>query len=319
MRIFLITFQAVFTLLGIGLLGFWVIGRKRVPSTTLAFLSSLAIDIALPFLVIASLMTDFSPQEFPDWWQLPLWWLGFTVVALLLSLAASRLVKKEVRGEFTMSLFFQNGLFFPILVIIGLYGATNPYLSPLFLFMIFHPSLVFGTYHLFFRGKVQSEKLNWRKVVNPVMIATALGLVISLLAIKAYVPGFVLTILTMVGAMATPLFMLILGGNVYNDFMYKSEQPQSSNLAEIVKLVVFKNFMFPAIFLGLLIWLRPDYTLAFTIMLEAMVPPITAIPILTERSEGNRKVGSQFVVASFLVSIVSIPIFVYLFSLFFPA
>ena len=55
MSVFLVTLQAVFALLGIGLLGFWIIGRRRVPSDTLAFLSSLAIDIALPLLVLANL------------------------------------------------------------------------------------------------------------------------------------------------------------------------------------------------------------------------------------------------------------------------
>ncbi|MDH4291927.1 MAG: AEC family transporter, partial [Dehalococcoidia bacterium] len=133
MSVFLITLQAVLALLGIGLLGFWIIGRRRVPSDTLAFLSSLAIDIALPLLVVANLISDFSPQEYPNWWHIPLWWLGFAVVALALSLLASFLVKKEIRSEFIISVFYQNGLFFPILIIGGLFGGDNPYLVPLFL------------------------------------------------------------------------------------------------------------------------------------------------------------------------------------------
>lgn len=122
MNVFLATLQAVFALLGIGVLGFWIIGRRRVPSDTLAFLSSLAIDIALPLLVLSNLILNFSPQEYPDWWHMPVWWLGFTVVALLLSLSASFLVRKEIRGEFTTSLFYQNGIFFPILILMGMFG-----------------------------------------------------------------------------------------------------------------------------------------------------------------------------------------------------
>jgi malate permease and related proteins len=53
-------------------------------------------------------------------------------------------------------------------------------------------------------------------------------------------------------------------------------------------------------------------------MLQAAVPPITAIPILVERCGGNRRITSQFVVVSFLFSILSIPAFIYLFSRFFP-
>ena len=318
MSIFLITLQAVLALLGIGLLGFWVIGRRRVPSDTLAFLSSLAIDIALPLLVVANLISGFSPQEYPDWWHMPLWWLGFAVVALALSLSASFLVKKEIRSEFTIGLFYQNGLFFPILIIEGLFGGDNTYLVPLFLFVIFHPSMIFSTYTLFFGKRIQKEKLNWRRIVNPVLVATIVGLIIGLVSAREYVPDFLITIVTMVGAIATPLFMLILGGNIYNDFMYKADNNKRWYIRDVIKFVVIKNIVFPLVFLALLLWLRPDSTIALIVMLQAAVPPITAIPILVERCGGNRQIASQFVVASFILSLFSIPAVIYLFNRFFP-
>lgn len=317
MNVFLITLQAVLALLGIGLLGFWVIGRRRVPSDTLAFLQSLAIDIALPLLVVANLISGFSPQEYPDWWRMPLWWLGFTIVALALSLSASFLVRKEIRSEFTIGLFYQNGLFFPILIIEGLFGLDNPYLVPLFLFVIFYPSMIFSTYTLFFGKRIQKEKLNWRRIVNPVLVATVVGLVIGFVSANEYIPDFLITIVTMVGAIAAPLIMLILGGNIYNDFMYKADNNRRWYIREVVKFVVIKNVVFPLVFLGLLLWLRPNSTIALIVMIQAAVPPITGIPIFVERCRGNRQIASQFVVASFIFSIFSIPAFLYLFSRFF--
>jgi len=316
--VFVTTLQAVLALLGIGLLGFWIIGRRRVPSDTLAFLSSLAIDIALPLLVVANLISDFSPQEYPDWWHMPLWWLGFAIVSLALSLSASFLVKKEIRSEFTIGLFYQNGLFFPVLIIIGLFGEGNQYLVPLFLFTIFHPSVVFSTFTLFFGKRIQREKLNWRRIANPVLVATVVGLVIGLVSANEYVPEFLVTIVTMVGAIAAPLFMLILGGNIYNDLVYKADDNKRSDIREVVKFVAIKNVVFPLIFLALLLWLRPNSTVALIVMLQAAVPPITAIPILVERCGGNQKIASKFVVASFIFSIFSIPASLYLFSRFFP-
>jgi malate permease and related proteins len=318
MNVFLITLQAVFALLGIGLLGFWIIGRKRVPSDTLAFLSTLAIDIALPLLVLANLISDFSPGDFPGWWRLPLWWLGFTAVALALSLATSFLVKKELRSEFASSLFYQNGLFFPILILGGVFGPGNPYLVPLFLFMVLFPSMVFSTHTLFFGKRIQKERLNWRRIVNPVLVTTIVGLIIGLVGARNYIPDFLIIIVTMVGAIATPLFMLILGGNIYSDIVNKVENARRWYTGEVVKFAVIKNILFPAVFLGLLLWLRLDFTIGLIIMLQAAVPPITAIPILVERCGGNRRITSQFVLVSFIVSIFSIPAFIYLFSRFFP-
>jgi len=316
-NLLLLTFEAVFILLGIGILGFWLIGRRRVPGTTLSFLSTLAIDIALPFLVLANLIRDFSVGNFPDWWQMPLWWLGFTAVSLGLSLAASFIIRKDIRSEFTISLFFQNGLFFPLVIITGLFGVGNTYLISLFVFMALHPSMVFSTYTLFFRGKGPSLSLSWQRIVNPVLVTTVIGMIISLAAINKYIPDFILSILTMVGAMATPLFMLILGGNIYNDFTFKEDGKRKFYIRDIIKFVIVKNLVFPLVFLGLLVLFRPDTITAFIIILQAAVPPITAIPILTERCGGNRAIASQFIVGSFVFSVISIPAMIYLFSLFF--
>ncbi|MGQ9546814.1 MAG: AEC family transporter [Dehalococcoidia bacterium] len=318
MGVFLITLQAVLALLGIGLLGFWVIGRKRVPSETLGFLSSLAIDIALPLLVVANLISGFSPQEYPNWWHLPLWWLGFAAIALGLSLLASFLVKKEMRSEFTTGLFYQNGLFFPVLILEGLFGGSNSYLVPLFLFTVFHPSMIFSTFALFFGRQIQAERLNWRRIVNPVLVATIIGLVIGLASANQHVPRFLVTIAIMMGAIATPLFMLILGGNIYNDLMYKVDGSRRWYTGEIVKFVLVKNIVFPFAFLAVLLWLRPNPAVALIVMLQAAVPPITATPILVERCGGNRALASQFVVASFIASILTIPASLYVFSRFFP-
>jgi predicted permease len=318
MGIFLITFQAVAALLGIGLVGFWIIGRRRLPAIALGLLTNIAIDISLPCLVLGNIITDFSPQQFPRWWHLPLWWIGFTAVAFLLSFISAFSVRKEKRGEFIISLLYQNGIFLPLLVIVGLFKNPQIYLVSVFLFVFLQPSLVFSTYPLFFGQKAGPQKLNWRRIVNPVLVVTIIGLIIGLVGIKPYIPGFVVTILNLIGAMAVPLFMLILGGNVYNDLMYQEKGNRKIYMNEVIKFTLIKNLLFPMVFLGLLIWLRPDYTTAFVVILQAAVPPITAIPILTERSGGDRAITSQFIVASFVFCIVSVPLVIYLFSQFFP-
>lgn len=319
MNVFLVTFQAVVALLGIGILGFWVIGHRRVPDSTLGFLASLAIDVALPFLVLVNLIRDFSPEKFPNWWRLPIWWLGFSAVALAISLTAARLVKPGIRAEFTIGLFYQNALFFPLIIISGLFGLGNPYLVSLLVFTVFQPSLVFTTYPLFFRNnKPWTKELSWQRILNPVMLSTFMGMLVSLAALRRFVPAFVLTILTMVGAMATPLFMLILGGNIYKDFISGGNARGKFDIIAVSKFVIVKNLVFPLAFIALMVWFRPDPNTAFIIVLQAAVPPITAIPIFAERLGGNRTIASQFVIGSFIFSLVSIPAMLYVFSLFFP-
>ncbi len=322
MDVFRITFQAVAALLGIGLLGFWIIGRKHLPANALGLLTSIAIDIAIPCLVLGNILTEFSPEKYPDWWKMPLWWIAFTVVAFGLTLITSLVSRKKTRSEFAMSLFFQNGIFFPLIIIAGLFKNPDAYLVSLFFFIFLQASMIYSTYPLFFRKTSTETKLSWQRIINPVLVSTVIGILIGLAGITSYIPNFVIMILTLVGAMAIPLFMLILGGNVYNDFVYcttcELEGNKRFDTREVIKFVAIKSIIFPLVFLGLLIWIRPDYVVALIIILQAAVPPITAIPVFTERSGGHRAITSQFIVASFIFSIISIPAMIYLFSLFFP-
>src|SRR4030065_2347696 len=102
MDIFAVVLQAVLVLLGIGVIGFWITRRGIIPENILGFLSRLAIDIALPCMVFASIMSNFTPEKLPDWWQLPLWWLLFAGISLILTLLTMFLSPKKTRSEFAM-------------------------------------------------------------------------------------------------------------------------------------------------------------------------------------------------------------------------
>jgi predicted permease len=112
--------------------------------------------------------------------------------------------------------------------------------------------------------------------------------------------------------------MIILGGSLYLDFRQKGK----IYYWEIVKLCIIKNFAFPLAVLGVLVLIDARYALPYGIALmfimQAAVPPITGTPIMTERAGGNKSISNQFVLSSFVLSIISIPIIFQLFSHFFP-
>lgn len=130
-----------------------------------------------------------------------------------------------------------------------------------------------------------------------------------------HVPDVVIGITRMLGALTIPLIMLILGGTIYVDY-----KKTDSHLfkADIIKFVIIKNIAFPIIFLLILIVIKPPFIVALLIMLQSMVPPVTATPLVTERAGGDRGVVNQLLVGSFLFSVISIPVMMYLFSLYFP-
>ena len=316
MNIFTIVFQSILSLIGIGVLGFWILRRGIIPENVIVFLSRLAIDIALPCVIFAGIVLNFDPKKIPGWWQLPLWWAAFECVAFALFFVAAFLSQRSTRSEFSLSLFFQNGLFFPLIVISGLFGASSPYGVQLYIFILFQPVLFFSTVHLFFRkqGLEGKRKPNLERIVNPVLIATVVAVAVRLAGLETYLPRFLIVMLTLLGGMTLPLLMIILGGRLYIDFQRKGK----IYFAEILKFVVVKNFLFPLIFMGLLILVRPDYGIALIIFLESAMPPITGASVHTEREGGNASIANQFILASFAASVVSIPLMFTLFSRFFP-
>jgi predicted permease len=317
MNVFNIVFQSVLALIGIGVLGFWILRRGILPENVIGLLSRLAIDIALPCMVFASIIINFDPKKMPDWWQLPLWWFGFACISLVLTIITMFISQKSTRSEFGLSLFFQNALFFPLIIISGLFGSNSPYAAQLFIFVMIHPVIFFSLSHFFFKRKENTDikrKLNLRRILNPILIATILGVIARLVGFETYLPNFIITMFTILGAMTLPLLMIILGGSLYIDFQKKGK----IYLKEILKFVAIKNVVFPLVFIGILALIRLDYNIALIIFLQAAIPPITGTPIVAEREGGNPSIANQFILASFVFAIVSIPLLFTLFSNYYP-
>jgi hypothetical protein len=312
MNLFITTFQSVAVLLGIGIIGFWIIKRRIVPGNVLSLLSPLALDIALPSLIFINIIQDFSPKDSPDWWFLPLWWGFFTLIAACLTFIFTFVSKKKTRREFAITLFYQNGIFFPLAILTGMFPDTSSYVVNLFLFTIFYPAFFFSTYRFFFDTK-ESTGIDWRKIIHPVLIATIIAIVVRFAGIHDDIPYTILQIFLLLGGMTLPLIMLILGGNIYVDFQKKGQL----ELIESIKFVIIKNIAFPLIFLGIIVLIKPSYHIAIILLLQSAVPPLTAVPLITERSGGNRSIVNQFIVVSFILSLVTIPIMIFLFEHFY--
>jgi len=315
MDLFIAAFKSVAVLMGIGVLGFTILARKTLPIHALSVITPLVIDVSLPCMIFYNIIARFDPREMSGWWHLPLWWLGMIAFFLVLSLVFMRFVNREHRGESGMALFYPNATFFPIGIIPIIYGPDTTLLVELFIFTLFMPVIVFNGYSYFFRSKGPDRKFNFKdsRILNPILAATILAVVFKLTGIDAAIPDFVISITEIVGATALPLLMLNIGGNVYVDFARRGK----FNYQSSVRFVLIKNILFPAATLGMLLLIRPPASVATLIIIQAAVPPLSAVPILTERAGGNVALANQFLVSSFTFSIVTIPLSMWCFSLFY--
>lgn len=313
MELFTAAFKSVAVLMGIGVIGFTILARKTVPINVLRVLTPLVLEVSLPCMIFYNIITRFDPHQMPDWWKLPLWWTGMILFFLVLSITGMQYVNREYKGEVGISLFYPNATFFPIGIIPIIYGPDTILLVELFIFTLFMPVIVFNGYFFFFRSKKVDYKFNVRdsKILNPILVATILAVVFKLTDIDVFIPDFMITITEIVGATALPLLMLAIGGNVYIDFTRRGK----FDIGSSVKFILTKNILFPAATLGMILLIHPPASVATLIIIQAAVPPLTAVPVLTERAKGNVALSNQFLISSFIFSIITIPLSLWLFSI----
>ncbi|MDH7494332.1 MAG: AEC family transporter [Candidatus Saccharicenans sp.] len=209
--------------------------------------------------------------------------------------------------EFFLSLFFQNGIFFPVALLSGLFGSDSAEVAVLFIFMMFYPSFFFVVIPAVLGLK---QKARWQRVISPVFIATILAIVIKLAGLENYLPTFLQGTFQAVGSLSTPIIFLILSGNIYLDLA----GTKKFYAGPALWFVLIKNFIFPAIGLLAIKIFRIPHPLSLIFLIQCAVPPLTAVPVLVGRAGGNRAFVNQLFVVLALVSMASLPLFLYLFQ-----
>jgi len=315
MELFVAAFKSVAVLMGIGLIGFAILARKTVPLEVLKVLSPLVLEVSLPCMIFYNIIVRFNPSLMPDWWKLPLWWIGMVAFFLILTILGMQYVHRRYKGEAGIALFYPNATFFPIGIIPIVYGTDTILLVELFIFTLLMPIIVFNGYSFFFRSKAPNRKFSIKdsKILNPILGATLLAVMLKLTNIDTSIPDFVITITEIVGATALPLLMLNIGGNVYVDFKRRG----TFDFLSSAKFVITKNILFPAATLGMILLIRPPLSVATLIMIQAAMPPLSAVPVLTERAQGNVALVNQFLISSFMFSVLTIPLSLWCFEIFY--
>ena len=312
MDIFISIFQAVATMFGIGIIGFYIIHRRVVEADLFSMMIPLVVDVALPSLVFVNILSNLNAENIISLWVFPVAWMVETIFFFVLTIIFSKFADKKFKQEFSVSLFYQNGIFFPIIVISQIYGNNSSQLVNLFLFTIFYPTFFFNTYSLFFKKKnIRNDIRIVKEILNPVMIATIVAIFLKVSGVYKFLPDFIFSIFKKVSSMTIPLLMIIIGGNIYIDFKKRVKIEK----IEVLKFIAIKNFIFPLITLLILKFINLPEDLSLILFLESAVPPITAVPIFVKKAGGDDSLCNQFLLASFICSLISLPIMFTIFKL----
>jgi predicted permease len=160
-------------------------------------------------------------------------------------------------------------------------------------------------------GSVADWRENLRKVINPPIIALLSGFLFLIPPIKT---GFdnapvLREALSLIGNTTIPLVMFVLGGSFGSGITLKGNGGRIIGISALVKLAAI-----PLAALIVVKALAVEHTFGFVLVLQAAMPAAMNHIVVAREYKGNVPLIARALFVHYLVSITTIPLFLYLFD-----
>lgn len=284
----------VYLLIGFALARFDKISSKGIQEASF-FLTNFALTCA----VFDSFQTDFSQEKLRLIIQAFLVALLFIIFSIVISYLVTKFLNIDLgkRAIWQGCCIFSSILFIGIPIVDALYGEVGLILLVSFntVFNLF----LFGMGESIFSGKIT---FSFTKIVQtPAIIAMLLGFLIFLLDWQ--LPVFFTTPVKVIGSFTAPLSMMINGAMFYGSPLIQLLKDKDVLLFCLVRLlllpiltiVVFRSFI------------QNDLLFAILVLVSAM-PSGSMNAIFAEKYQRKGQLATNYVIASTLFSLVTIPI-----------
>lgn len=273
-------------------------------------LAKLVLVVTLPALYFYSLATQFTLKLLKSIWTLPLFAVCFVVVAYLIAVFLSKIVKlnKAERATFIYLSTFTNCGFLAIPIADMLYGQEGVMRVVFFNigFNILYWTL--GVWMLrssnpALTGENGAVKSSLKNLLNSGTIGLLCGVIAGAASIK--LPLFIMDASNMLGAATIPIALLVVGSIMWKgNFKEIHSYKDAIFLIVLCKLIILPVFaLFITGFFGFL-----DPLTRAVIVLQAAMPSASTTPIFTTRFGGDSRLASVGVFATTIVSVITVPI-----------
>ena len=259
-------------------------------------LSSLALNTAAPCIILSSVLESESGSA--D--MAAAVGVGVFFFALMIALAALLVrvcrVPRAQRGLDQLMLVFTNVGFMGIPVVQSIYGPTGVALLSMFI-LIFN--LCFFSYGVLLISSGLS--LNPRALLNSCIVAALLALLFGLTG--WHLPAPVETALSAIGAMNTPLAMMIIGASIAHSDLRAAFSSPRLYLVSLLRMAVM-----PLCILGIVAVLPIPRMLAGICVALAAMPVAGNCAMISDLYTPEDMTASQAVMLTTLLSAVTLPL-----------
>ena len=278
------------------LIGFIVARAGIVTPDFRKRLSSFTLNTAAPCIVLSSVLeSESNPMKMIGAVGMALFFFVIMIIFATLIVRLLR-IRKEEKGLDQLMLVFTNVGFMGLPVIQSIYGSEGVALLSMFI-LIFN--LFFFSYGVFLLSS--SAKFNWRSLLNSCIIAALIGLFFGITG--WHLPAPVESTLSSVGAMNTPLAMMVIGAS-----MAHSDIRKALTNKRMYRVCFLSMFLMPVLVLGAVMFMPVDPMLAGISVLLAAMPIAGNCGMLSDRYTPHDMTASHSVMVSTLMSAVSLPL-----------
>jgi len=278
------------------LIGFVVARVNIVTPEFRKRLSTFTLNTAAPCIIISSVLeSDSNPLKM-------IGAAGTGVLFMLLMIVFAAVIvrvlrtPREDRGLDQLMLIYTNVGFMGIPVVQSIYGVSGVALLSMFILVF---NLFFFSYGVLLISS--GAKFNWRSLVNACIIAALLGLFFGVTG--WHLPAPVEDTMASVGAMNTPLAMIVIGASVAH-----SDMRQAMKNPRMYRICLLSMFLIPALMLLVVRLLPLDAMLAGICVLLAAMPIAGNCAMLSDIYTPQDMTASHCVMVSTLMSAVSLPL-----------
>ncbi len=262
-----------------------------------AEITSLLVKIVTPCLIINSLIGAGKDLELGSLLLAAAVSALAMGIAILVSLFCFKKEPPEQRKVLQFSVIFSNAGFMGLPLIQGIVGDTGVVYGSFFVVVF---NLVCWTYGY---AMMSGGGLNVKTaLLNPGVIGLAAGLPIYFL--QAELPAVIREPIGFLSGLNTPLAMLIIGS-----YVARVELKSFLTDRNIYKMAFLRLILCPALYLGLLLLLRPEQDLFISSVIQASTPVAANTVLFAVEYHQDSRLASKTVAATTVLSILTIPVF----------
>lgn len=280
-------------------IGFVVYRKKLIDDEGAKQLSNLLVWIINPLIMLTRYQMNFSMDKLID--------LGVSFIvslfAMLIGFFVGKIIFKKEQKIDKFAVGFANAGFIGIPLVTNIVGLDQVFFLSAYLVCFNILSYTYGIYLISSNKNLITIK---SILFNPGIIAVGIGIIIFISPIK--LPKVIYDAFNLVGQTNTPIAMILLGTYIAKAKVITLFNNKYAYFVCFIKLIVI-----PMIVLIIFKFLPTDLGEIKKVVLIAVSTPVgLTVPMLSQMYGGDYEYGAKLVGLSTLLSLVTIPIILYL-------